>query len=72
MHAVALKSLLQSSEYETETREWSKLPEDEQTWPELKTTFRSAYVTKRRSGAAREGEEKPFGVSAMLGAAPEK
>ena len=32
LHAVALKSLLQSGEYETETREWSKLPEDEQTW----------------------------------------
>ena len=25
MHAVELKSLLQSGEYETETREWSKL-----------------------------------------------
>ena len=32
MHDVALKYLLQSGEYETETREWSKLPEDEQTW----------------------------------------
>ena len=30
LHAVALKSLLQSGEYETETRECSKLPEDEQ------------------------------------------
>ena len=28
MHAVALKSLLRSGEYETETRDWSKLPED--------------------------------------------
>ena len=28
LHAVALKSLLQSGDYETETREWSKLPED--------------------------------------------
>ena len=37
LHAVALKSLLQSGEYETETREWSKLPEDEQTWAEWKT-----------------------------------
>ena len=32
LHVVSLKSLLQSGEYETETREWSKLPEDEQTW----------------------------------------
>ena len=31
MHAVALKLLLQSGEYETETLEWSKLPEDKQT-----------------------------------------
>ena len=31
LHAVALKSLLQSGEYETETREWSKLPEADQT-----------------------------------------
>ena len=60
MHAVALKSLLQSDEYETETREWSKLLEDEQTWLEWKTTFRVAYVAKRRAEAAREGEEKPF------------
>ena len=39
LHAVALKSLLQSGEYETETREWSKLPEGKKTWAELKTTF---------------------------------
>ena len=39
LHALALKSLLQSGEYETETWEWSKLPEDEQTWAEWKTTF---------------------------------
>ena len=32
LHAVALKLLLQSGEYETETREWSKLPEGKQTW----------------------------------------
>ena len=31
MHAVALKSLLKSSEYKTKTREWSKLPGDPQT-----------------------------------------
>ena len=53
LHAVALKFLLQSGEYETETREWSKLPEDEQTWAEWKTMFRAAYVVKRRSEAAR-------------------
>ena len=69
---MALKSLLQSGEYETETREWSRLPEDEQTWEEWKTTFRAAYLDKQRSEAAREGEEKPFGGSALFGAAPEK
>ena len=31
LHAVALKLLLQSGEYETETREWSKLLEDKKT-----------------------------------------
>ena len=31
MHTVALKLLLQSGEYETETREWSKLLENQQT-----------------------------------------
>ena len=46
LHAVALKSLLQFGEYETETREWLKLLEDKQTWAEWKTTFRSAYVAK--------------------------
>ena len=34
MHAVALKLLLQPGEYATETREWSKIPEDKQTWSE--------------------------------------
>ena len=72
MHAVALKLLLQSSEYETETRDWSKLPEEEQTWSEWKTTFRAVYVAKQRAEAAREGQEKPFGGSALFGAAPEK
>ena len=53
LHAVALKSLLQSGGYETETREWSKLPEADQTWEDWKTTFRAAYVAKRRSEAVR-------------------
>ena len=53
--AVALKPLLQSGEYETETREWSKLPEDEQTWSERENTFRAVYVAKRRAEAAIEG-----------------
>ena len=47
LHSVALKYLIQSGEYETETREWSKLLEDKQTWAEWKTTFRAAYVAKR-------------------------
>ena len=34
LRAVALKSLLQSGEYKTETWEWSKLPKDEQTLAE--------------------------------------
>ena len=32
-----------------------------------KTTFREVYFAKRRSEAAREGEEKPFGGSATFG-----
>ena len=48
LHSVALKSLLQSGEYETETWEWSKLPEADQTWEDWKTTFCAAYVAKRR------------------------
>ena len=49
---------------------WSKLPEDKQTWSEWKTIFRAAYVDKQQSEAAGEGEEKPFGGSALFGAAP--
>ena len=60
LHAVALKSLLQSGEYETETQEWSKLPESDQTWDDWKTTFWAAFVAKRRSEAVREGEQKTF------------
>ena len=70
LHAVALKSLLQSGEYDTETREWSKLPEADQTWDDWKTTFHAAYVAKRRSEAVREGEQETFGVSAQFGPAP--
>ena len=69
LHAVALKSLLQSGEYETETQEWSKLPEDNQTWEDWKTTFHTAYVSKKRSEAAREGGKKHFGGSAQFGVA---
>ena len=67
MHDVALKLLIKSSEYETKTREWSKLPDDQQTCTTWKETFREAYVAKRRSEAAREGEGKPFGGSAVIG-----
>ena len=70
LHAVALKSLLQSGEYETETREWLKLREDKQTWEDWKNTFRAAYVAKRRSEAAREGEQKHFGGFLLFGVAP--
>ena len=59
LHAVALKSLLQSGEYETETREWSKLPEADQIWEDWKTTFCEAYVAKRRSEAVR-GQTETF------------
>ena len=72
MHAVALKLLLQSSEYKTETQEWSKLPEDHKTWAAWTLTFREAYVAKQRAEAAREGEEKHFGGSALFEGAPEK
>ena len=65
-----MKYLLQPGEYETETQEWSKIPEEEQAWAEWKTTFRAAYVAKQRSEAAQEGEEKPFWGSALFGAAP--
>ena len=40
IHAVALKLLLKSGYYETETREWSKLPNNQQTWTAWKTMFR--------------------------------
>ena len=70
LHAVTLKSLLQSGEYETETRECSKLPEADQTWDDWKTTFRAAYFAKRRLEAVREGEQKPFGGSAQFRPAP--
>ena len=69
MQAVTLKLLLQSGEYETETQEWSKIPEDQQTWTTWKMTFREEYVAKRRYKAAQEGEEKPFGGSAKVGSA---
>ena len=56
MHPVALKLLLQSGEYETETREWPKLPDDQKTWTAWKATFQEAYVAKIHFEAAREGK----------------
>ena len=53
MHAVVLNSLLKSGEYETKTREWSKLPDDQQTWTARKTSCREAYVANSRAKAAR-------------------
>ena len=64
IHDVALKSLLQSGEYKTETREWSKFPDDQQTRMAWKTTFREAYGENQRAEVAREEEVKPFGRSA--------
>ena len=55
MHAVALKLMLQSGEYETETREWTKLPENQKTWAAWETTFQETCVAKRRAEASREG-----------------
>ena len=48
MYAVVIKFLLKSGEYETKTREWSKIPDDQQTWTVWKTISREAYVAKRR------------------------
>ena len=59
--------LLKSGEYETETREWLKLPDDQQIWTAWEKTFREAYVAKRQPEAAREGGDKPFGGSAVNG-----
>ena len=43
LHTVVLKLLLRLGKYETETREWSKIPEADQTWDDWKTTFCAAY-----------------------------
>ena len=64
MHDVALKLLLKLGEYETKAREWSKIPDDQQTCTAWENTFREAYGAKRRAETAREGEDKPFGGSA--------
>ena len=72
MHVVELKMLPQSGDYETETQEWSKLPDNQKTCTEWKATFREAYIAKRRAKAAREGEEKPFGGSAVIGGSARK
>ena len=64
MHAVVLKSLLESGEYKTRRRKWSKLPDDQQTRTAWKTTSSEVYMEKRQAEAAREGEDKPFGGAA--------
>ena len=46
MQAVAMTFLIKSGEYETETREWPKIPDDQETWTAWKTTFSEAYVAK--------------------------
>ena len=64
MQAVALKLLIKLGDYESETRECSKFPDYQQIWTAWKTTFREAFVAKRRAEAAMEGEEKLFSGSA--------
>ena len=49
MQSVALESLLKLGEYETETREWSKLPKKQQKWTAWKMKSREAYVAKQRA-----------------------
>ena len=56
MHAVALKLLLQSGEYETETRYWSKLPDNQQTWTAWEKL--SGMRIWRRDGPNQPGKEK--------------
>ena len=61
MNDVASKFLLKAGEYETETRDWTKLPKNQQTWTGWKTKFREAYVAKRRAEDARDGKDQQFG-----------
>ena len=60
LHAVALKLLLQSGEYETETREWSKLLEADQTWEYWKTTFLSGVCCEEAFGSGERGRTETF------------
>ena len=56
IHPVAMKLLIQSGEYEIETRECSKLLDEQQTRTEWKSTFREVYLEKRQAEAARRGQ----------------
>ena len=68
MHALALKLLLQTGEYKTETQEWPKIQEDQRSWAVWKTTFQEASVDAPKP--PRRGR-KQFGGSAIFGASPE-
>ena len=73
LHAVSLKSLLQSGGYETETREWSKLLEADQTLDDWKTTFCAAKCCKEAFGDGERRRTEPvWGFSTVWTSARRK
>ena len=66
MHAMALKSLLQSGEYAMETWEWSKLPEEKQTWSEWKRLSRRLTLRSDAQRLPGKGKKNPLMVLLYL------
>ena len=61
IHALALQTFFASNEYEVDTREWEKLPAQEQTWTECNKKFRAAYDENQRGEKSRDAVDQTFG-----------
>ena len=60
IHALALQTFFASNEYEVDTREWEKLPAQEQTWKEGKKKFCVEYAEKKRGEKSWDSVDQPF------------
>ena len=63
VHAMSLQALIALNEYKADTREWEKLPAQEQTWTEWKKKFHAAYAAKQRGEKSQYAVDQPFGVA---------
>ena len=59
--AVASRAILASSDYDTECKQWNKLPPEQRTWFAWKTTFCDANSARIQADGICGESGQPFG-----------